>query len=115
MRDELRSASSRAEYAVADVADRDSLETAATQAVATFGRIDTWINDAGAFIYGRLDTVALDDQRRLSDVVYWGVVHGTLVAAERLRKTGGGIINIGSVLGEIAMPFQGPTARPSSR
>ena len=41
------------------------------------------------------------------DVVYWGVVHGSTVAAEHLGH-GGAIINIGSVLGEMAIPFQGP-------
>jgi short-subunit dehydrogenase len=65
------------------------------------------VNDAGAFIYGRLDAVPLEDQRRLFDVTYWGMVHGTLIAAERLKHTGGAIINVGSVLGEIAIPYQG--------
>ena len=107
LRDELRAAGGQAEYAVADVADRAQLEAAAAQAEAAFGGFDTWINDAGTFIYGRLDEVTLEDQRRLFDVVYWGVVHGTLVAAERLKARGGAIVNVGSVLGEIAIPFQG--------
>ena len=105
--DEIRSLGSVAEYAVADVADRASLDAAAGKAVTAFGGFDTWVNDAGAFIYGRLDTVPLEDQRRLFDVTYWGMVHGTLLAADRLKKTGGAIINVGSVLGEIAIPYQG--------
>ena len=107
VRDELRAAGGRADYAVADVADKAALDAAAAQAVATFGGFDTWVNDAGAFIYGRLDTVSLEDQRRLFDVTYWGTVHGTLIAAERLKHRGGAIINVGSVLGEIAIPYQG--------
>jgi short-subunit dehydrogenase len=51
--------------------------------------------------------VAIEDQRRLFDVIYWGVVHGTLVAAKHLRQFGGAIINVGSVLGEVAIPYQG--------
>ena len=107
VRDEIRAGGGQAEYAVADVADKPALEAAAAQAVAAFGGFDTWINDAGAFIYGRLDTVTLEDQRRLFDVTYWGMVHGTLIAAERLKHSGGAIINVGSVLGEIAIPYQG--------
>ena len=107
VRDEIRAGGGRAEYAVADVADKPALEAAAASAVAAFGGFDTWVNDAGAFIYGRLDEVSLEDQRRLFDVTYWGMVHGTLIAAEQLKRTGGAIINVGSVLGEIAIPYQG--------
>jgi short-subunit dehydrogenase len=107
VRDEIRAGGGEAEYAVADVADKPELEAAAARVVEVFGGFDTWINDAGAFIYGRLDVVPLEDQRRLFDVTYWGMVHGTLIAAERLKHTGGAIINVGSVLGEIAIPYQG--------
>ena len=107
VRDQIRARGGQAEYAVADVADKPALDAAAAQAVATFGGFDTWVNDAGAFIYGRLDTVSLEDQRRLFDVTYWGTVHGTLIAAEWLKHNGGAIINVGSVLGEIAVPYQG--------
>ncbi|MDP9096834.1 MAG: SDR family NAD(P)-dependent oxidoreductase, partial [Pseudomonadota bacterium] len=99
VRDEIRAGGGQAEYAVADVADKPALDAAASQAVAAFGGFDTWVNDAGAFIYGRLDTVSLEDQRRLFDVTYWGMVYGTLIAAERLKHSGGAIINVGSVLG----------------
>ncbi len=107
VRNEIVAGGGEAEYAVADVASHAELVSAAAGAVASFGGFDTWVNDAGAFIYGRLDTVSLEDQRRLFDVIYWGSVHGTLIAAERLKQTGGAIINVGSVLGEVAIPYQG--------
>ena len=107
LRDELRAGGGRADYAVADVADRAQVDAASAHAISVFGGFDAWVNDAGAFIYGRLDEVALEDQRRLFDVVYWGLVHGTLAAAEHLKSGGGAIVNVGSVLGEIAIPFQG--------
>ena len=106
--DELRARGGRADYAVADVAERASVEAAADRAIASFGIIDTWVNVAGAFIYGRLDVVPVEDQRRLFDVTYWGIVHGTLIAAARMgHSRGGTIINVGSVLGEVAIPYQG--------
>ncbi len=107
VRDEIRSTGGEVEYAVADVADKAALDAAAEKAVRCFGGFDTWVNDAGAFIYGRLDAVPLEDQRRLFDVTYWGMVHGSLIAAEQLKRTGGAIINVGSVLGEFAIPYQG--------
>jgi NAD(P)-dependent dehydrogenase (short-subunit alcohol dehydrogenase family) len=105
--EEIRAGGGAADYDVADVADNKALRSAADKAVSGFGGFDSWVNDAGAFIYGRLDDVPLEDQRRLFDVTYWGMVHGTLIAADHLKKTGGAIINIGSVLGEVAIPYQG--------
>ena len=106
--DRLEGEGRTAGYAVADVADQAALENASKAAIAHFGRYDTWVNDAGVFIYGALVDVPLEDQRRLFDVVYWGVVHGSLTAEAHLRDRGGAVINIGSVLGEMAIPFQGP-------
>src|SRR5688500_5246333 len=50
---------------VADVSDRAQVQRIADEAIARFGRIDTWINDAGVSIYGRLDEVSDEDHRRL--------------------------------------------------
>jgi short-subunit dehydrogenase len=105
--DDIRRRGGVADYAVADVADKAALDAAADRAISVFGGFDSWINDAGAFMYGPLDELALEDQRRLFDVIYWGVVHGTLAAAGHLRQRGGAIVNLGSVLGEFAIPFQG--------
>ena len=96
-----------AAYAVADVADQTALEKASEAAIARFGHYDTWVNDAGVFVFGALVDVPLEDQRRLFDVLYWGVVHGSLIARRHLRGRNGAIVNIGSVLGEMAIPFQG--------
>src|SRR4051812_22473076 len=51
---EIEGAGGRATYAVADVADRAAVRAAADTAIATFGRIDTWVNCAGVAIYARL-------------------------------------------------------------
>lgn len=91
----------------ADVGDRGEVEHIAEQAIERFGRIDTWVNDAGVSIYGRCDQVSGDDARRLFDTNFWGVVHGSLAALPHLRKEGGALINVGSELSEAAVPLQG--------
>ena len=98
-----------------DVGDREAVTTLCEQAVAHFGRIDTWINNAGVAIYGAATDVPWEDQRRLFDTNYWGVVAGSLEAVgqfARQRKAGattvGKLINLGSVLSDRAMIFQGP-------
>lgn len=92
---------------VADVADPVRMEEVGEAAVRKYGGIDTWINNAGVSIYGHLEEVPMEDARRLFETNYWGVVHGSLVAAAHLREGGGAIINVGSVLSDVAMPLQG--------
>jgi NAD(P)-dependent dehydrogenase (short-subunit alcohol dehydrogenase family) len=106
--DEIRSKGGRAEPVVADVADMAQVEAISEAAIRVFGGFDSWCNNAAVAIYGELEDVPLEDQRRLFDVNYWGVVHGTLVAARHLKGKGGAIINTGSVLSDRAMALQGP-------
>jgi short-subunit dehydrogenase len=91
----------------ADVGDRAQLERVAQAAIERFGRIDTWVNDAGIAIYGRLDEVDDEDSRRLFETNFWGVVYGSLVALPHLKKQGGALINIGSETSDAALPLQG--------
>ncbi len=71
-----------------DVSDRAQVEKLAQAAIEKFGRIDTWINNAGLSIYGRLDQVKEEDSRRLFDTNFWGIVNGSLVALPHLLKQG---------------------------
>ena len=104
---EIQEEGGRAIHVVADVAEPDDMEEVAQAAVEVYGGIDTWVNGAGTSIYGRLDEVTLEDKRRLFDVNFWGVVHGCRSALPHLRERGGVIINIGSVLSDVAAPLQG--------
>lgn len=90
----------------ADVSHREDLERVARTAIEAFGGFDTWVNDAAVALYGTLEEIPLKDQRRLFEVNYWGVVNGSLIAAEHMRRRGGTIINIGSVLSERTMMLQ---------
>src|SRR6185312_1329529 len=49
----------------ADVARPTDLDQVAEAAVAAFGGFDTWINNAAVAIYGTVERVPVDDQRRL--------------------------------------------------
>lgn len=94
-------------YVVADVSDRKQVEQIAQTAVDRYGRIDTWVNDAGLSIYGRLHEVSEEDSRRLFDINFWGVVHGSLVALPHLIQSGGALINLGSEVSDAVVPLQG--------
>jgi short-subunit dehydrogenase len=97
----------RATYVVADVADERAVETIAQTAEREFGGFDTWVNNAGISIYGRLVDVPLEDKRRVFETNFWGTVYGCRAAVKRLRTTGGALINVGSIVSEFAIPLQG--------
>jgi NAD(P)-dependent dehydrogenase (short-subunit alcohol dehydrogenase family) len=105
--EEIRASGGEAAYVVGDVAEFEDVQRLAETAVREFGRIDTWVNNAGVSIYGRIEEVALDDARRLFETNYWGVVNGSLAALPHLRREGGVLINVGSVLSETGYPLQG--------
>jgi short-subunit dehydrogenase len=105
--DRLLTEGAQATYFAADVSDRAQVEAAARAAEERFGPIDTWVNNAGVSIYGRLEEVVEGDSRRLFETNFWGVVNGSLVALERLRERGGAIINVGSEVSEAVVPLQG--------
>jgi short-subunit dehydrogenase len=94
-------------YAAGDVADMSVVRRLADAAIHEFGRIDTWVNNAGVSIYGLLEEVSIADARRLFDTNYWGTVQGSLVALEHLKRSGGALINVGSELSETVIPLRG--------
>jgi len=91
----------------ADVASIPDIQRVAAKAQQEFGGFDTWINNAAASIWGRLEEVSDEDSRRMFDTNYWGVVNGSLEAIKHLKQHGGALINLGSVASDIAFPLQG--------
>ncbi len=105
---DIRRCGGRAASFAADVADAEAVRGAARKAVEAFGALDTWVNNAGVSSYGRLDQTPPEEHRRIFETNYWGVVNGSMTALEHLRENGGAIINIGSVLSDLAFPLQVP-------
>lgn len=90
-----------------DVADRKQVDELAAAAVRKYGRVDTWVNNAGMGLWGRLDETPEADARRLFDINFWGLVNGCLAALPHLKKQGGALINVGSEVSDAAAPLQG--------
>lgn len=107
IQNQIRAAGSEAVAVEADVSRPADVQRIAQVAEEKFGQIDTWVNNAGLSIFGRLAEVKNEDHRRLFEVNFWGVVYGSLTAANHLRQHGGAIINLGSVLSDVAVPLQG--------
>ena len=110
--DELSAAGHEAVAVVADVSKDDDVARIRDAAVERFGGFDTWVNNAGVGMYGRIVDVPVDDMRRLYETNVWGLVRGSLVAAKFFKERpyqafAGSIVNIGSVLSYQAIPLQG--------
>lgn len=104
---QINAAGGRAVFVAADVADENALREAANLAEKEFGGFDTWVNNAGGAIYGKIADVSNEDSRRLFETNFWGVVHGSRIALEQLREKGGAIINVGSEVSDMAVPLIG--------
>lgn len=105
--DELRGGGAEVAWHAGDVADEAAMRELAQVAIRTFGRIDTWVNNAGVSVYGEIERTPVADAQRLFATNYWGIVNGTLAALPHLKRDGGALINLGSVLSGVAVPLQG--------
>ncbi|WP_267356815.1 MULTISPECIES: SDR family oxidoreductase [unclassified Methylobacterium] len=104
---DIRERGGEARAVVTDVSSRADVEALAAEAVRAYGGFDTWVNNAGLSIFGRLEEVSDEDHRRLFDVNFWGIVYGSTVALQHLRRTGGALVNLGSIASDLAFPIQG--------
>ncbi|WP_420136513.1 SDR family oxidoreductase [Sphingomonas sp.] len=108
--DQIVEAGGDAIFVVADVGDPQQAEAAATAAVARFGRIDTWVNDAGVTIYALLRDTPIDEHQALFRTNYFGVVNGATAALRHMRTSGGALITVGSVVADLPTPVLGAYA-----
>jgi NAD(P)-dependent dehydrogenase (short-subunit alcohol dehydrogenase family) len=96
-------------YAVpTNVGDEYDVERLAQAAIQRFGRFDTWVNNAGISIFGRIMDVSTKDMRRMFETNFWGVVYGSRAAVKHFneRREPGAIVNVGSFFGDRATPVQ---------
>lgn len=106
--DEIAGAGGQAKVIVADAGVPEDHERILQNALAAYGRVDTWVNNAGVSIFGPLEDVPLEDQRKLFETDYWGVVYGSMTAVRHFKVSGGGaLINVGSEVSDRAVPLQG--------
>ncbi len=92
---------------VGNVARRDDQFALVAHAVATFGQVNVFINNAGIEDVMPLDAVREPDLEKVFSVNVYSVVYGTQAAAEQMKKqgTGGKIINACSIAGHESVEF----------
>jgi NAD(P)-dependent dehydrogenase (short-subunit alcohol dehydrogenase family) len=104
---EVEGLGGRGVVCMADVADAEQIETAAHTIEQTFGALDIWINNAMASVFSPVREMTANEFRRVTEVTYLGVVHGTLAALRRmLPRDHGSIVQVGSALAYRGIPLQ---------
>jgi NAD(P)-dependent dehydrogenase (short-subunit alcohol dehydrogenase family) len=90
-----------------DVTRDESVEAAVRTVVRSDGRIDLLVNNAGFGVApAGAEESSLDQARAIFDTNFFGMVRMTRAVLPHMRRQGGGrIINIGSVLGFLPMPY----------
>ncbi|GJD45150.1 3-phenylpropionate-dihydrodiol/cinnamic acid-dihydrodiol dehydrogenase [Methylobacterium cerastii] len=89
-----------------DVADPEAVSALADGAVGAFGRIDVWINNAGAGVFGPLLDAPLDLHRQTIAINLLGAIHGAYaVLPHFLRQGNGTLIDTVSMGGWAPTPF----------
>lgn len=102
----MKASGGEAIYVATDVGNPSEVEKIAEIGLSRFGRMDTWVNNAGVSIWGRVEDISDADNHRLFETNFWGVVNGSKIAAKHLKRGGGAIITVGSIAGDSAFPMQ---------
>ena len=94
-------------HLVADVTDEAAVKNAVDEIIEREGRIDVLVNNAGFGISGAVEFTKTEDAKRLFDTNFFGMVNMNRAVIPVMREAGRGrIVNIGSVAGQIPIPFQ---------
>lgn len=95
---DIKAAGGEVTYRALDVTQREQVQAFVEHAVATFGRIDVLVNNAGVMPLSRLDALKVDEWDRMIDVNVRGVLHGIAAVLPRMQQQGSGqIINLASI------------------
>jgi short-subunit dehydrogenase len=106
-RREIEDCGGRALVLPVDVARADQVDLAAAEVQRQLGPVDIWVNNAMASVFSPWWDMSAEDYRRVTEVTYLGVVHGTLAALRTmLPRDRGTIVQVGSALAYRSIPLQ---------
>ncbi|RAZ70215.1 SDR family NAD(P)-dependent oxidoreductase [Planococcus maitriensis] len=94
--------SERTSYAVADVTDRNDIQSAVQKAIERFGGVDILVNNAGMNIRSKLEDATDNEWHKIMDTNAQSVFMFSQEAAKYMNK-GASIINVSSVGGDRAL------------
>ncbi|MFB6257284.1 MAG: SDR family oxidoreductase [Flavobacteriales bacterium] len=91
-----------------DVTKDESVEAFVKEAHQREGRVDTLINCAGVGLTGALEETPIEEAKAIFDTNLFGAMRTARTVLPYMRENRTGtIINIGSIGGQVALPFRG--------
>ncbi len=89
-----------------DVTDPRSVDALARRAVAEFGKIDVWVNNAAVTLFSRHEEAPPEAFRRVVETNLMGYAYGARAAVAQFREQGSGtLINVSSSLARRGAPY----------
>jgi NAD(P)-dependent dehydrogenase (short-subunit alcohol dehydrogenase family)/DNA-binding transcriptional regulator YhcF (GntR family) len=97
------------DYASDPLGHRPLREAIASQTVAEYGRLDTWVHVAATGVIAPFEKITPQEFERIVQVNLMGQVYGAMVALPHLKREGrGALIHISSMQGRRSLPLQSP-------
>lgn len=104
--DEIRREGGTVTPVVADVTDFAQVKAVADEAVAKYGRLDTWVGVAGVGVYAKFEDLAPEEFKQVIDVNLVGQAYGAMAALPHLKREGrGALIHVSSIESQVAFPY----------
>ncbi|MBD1909039.1 MULTISPECIES: SDR family oxidoreductase [unclassified Leptolyngbya] len=105
--DEARSLQGEITPTIAEVTDFNQVNAIADKAVATYGRIDTWVHIPGTGLFAPFDQITPEEFKRIIEVDLLGQAYGAMAALPHLKREGrGALIHMSSIEGRRSLPLQ---------
>jgi short-subunit dehydrogenase len=106
-RAEVEALGGRALVLPLDVSNHEEVDAAALAVEEKLGPIDVWVNNAMLSVFSPALEMEADEYKRVTEVTYLGVVHGTLAALRHMAPRGrGSVVQVGSALSYRSIPLQ---------
>jgi NAD(P)-dependent dehydrogenase (short-subunit alcohol dehydrogenase family) len=107
--EEVRALGRRALAISTDVRDPKQVDELVRRAIEHFGRIDILVNNAGIFYLGPVESASLEDWQQIIQTNLWGYIYTIhALLPHFLERHSGMIVNISSIGGLNAIPYQVP-------
>ncbi len=91
-----------------DVDDGPSVERGVDHVLKREGRLDVVVNNAGIALAGAIEDIEIDEAKALFETNFYGVLRVCKAVLPAMRSQGSGtIVNVGSLSGLLAIPFEG--------
>ncbi len=106
---DIERAGGTARVVVTDVAVWEQVDRLAQEAADSFGRIDTWVNNAAVNEHATVEQMTIEEIERIIQVNLMGQIYGMKAVLPCMKRQGHGtIINVASILAKRAAPLHAP-------